>query len=78
MSFYKFMMKYHLNESGPAGDLAKDMKADKDRFPINRPCKFEGWHSLIRAYLERNHACSSCLRVFEECWEEYVRCVKKK
>lgn len=74
MSFYKYMMKNHLRETSPAGDLARDMKEEK--FPVNRP--FEGWHFLIRAYLERNHACSSCLRVFEECWEEYIRCVKKK
>jgi uncharacterized protein YozE (UPF0346 family) len=72
MQFYTWMIKNYLNESSPKGDLANDMKGD-DSFPRNTyPGKYNGWHNLIRGYLERNNACTDCLETFEECWEEYV------
>ena len=44
----------------------------------NRACKFKGWHDIIHNHLVRSGACDACLETFEECWEEYVRCEKKK
>ena len=32
MNFYNYMIKNHLNEKSPRGDLARDMKEDRD-FP---------------------------------------------
>ena len=29
-------------------------------------------------HLVRSGACDACLETFKECWEEYVRCEKKK
>jgi uncharacterized protein YozE (UPF0346 family) len=77
MTFYTFMIRNHLNEDTPAGDLAQDMYGDTETFPKNRPCKFDGWHRLIRSYLEQENACRQCLETFETCWKEYVECEKK-
>ena len=63
MTFYTFMMRNYKNSNSPAGDLARDMKR---------------WHTIIYDHLVRNGACDACLETFEECWEEYVRCEKKK
>jgi len=71
MTFYTYMMRNHGGESTPAGDLADDMKHDKENFPRNGVGKFDGWHGVIRAYLERRGACPECLSVFEECWQDY-------
>ena len=78
MNFYNWMMRNHRDEDTPAGDLASDMKRVKDTFPRNGVGKFDGWHRLIRSYLVHHHACSECLEVFEECWEEYVECEKSR
>lgn len=78
MAFYTFMIRNHLNEDSPSGDLAQDMRRNKENFPKNRPCKFDGWHRLIRSHLERKNACRECLETFEECWEEYEKCEKKR
>ena len=78
MNFYNWMMRNHRDEDTPAGDLAADMEHVKDSFPRNGTGKFDGWHRLIRSYLVQRHACSECLEVFEECWEEYVECEKSR
>lgn len=78
MTFYTFMMRNHQGNDSPAGDLANDMKQDSEKFPRNRPGKFDGWHKIIYDHLVRNGACDACLHVFEECWEEYKRCEKKR
>jgi uncharacterized protein YozE (UPF0346 family) len=78
MTFYTFMMRNCKNDDSPAGDLARDMKSDSEKFPRDRPCKFKGWHEQLYKYLVENDACLDCLRTFEERWEEYVRCEKKR
>lgn len=78
MTFYAFMMKNYLNEDAPAGDLAQDMHRNKEEFPKNRSCKFDGWHTVILDYLQSRNACRECLETFDECWEEYVECEKKR
>lgn len=78
MTFYTFMMRNYRNEDTPQGDLARDMHEDRDSFPKNGKGKFTGWHKIIRDYLEYNDACDKCLDAFEESWEEYVRCEKKR
>jgi uncharacterized protein YozE (UPF0346 family) len=78
MTFYTFMTRNYKNNDSPAGDLAGDMKSDSEKFPRNRPCKFKGWHEQLYKYLVENGACRDCLRTFEECWEEYVKCEKKR
>lgn len=78
MRFYTYMMRNHLKEDGPAGDLARDMHDDKETFPMNGIGKFVGWHPLILNYLERRGACDACLEVFENCWEEYVAAEKAR
>lgn len=78
MTFYTYMTRNYRNTDSPKGDLADDMHADREKFPRNGPCKFKGWHRLIRSYLERNGACNACLEVFEKCWEEYEACEKSR
>lgn len=66
VSFYKFMTMKFLEDDSPAGDLARDMKGDRD-FP-----KFSTSYDRIRNYLERCAACSDCFDTFEECWNRYM------
>ena len=61
MTFYTYMTRNYLNEDSPAGDLAQDMYREKETFPRNRPCKFDGWYRLIRSYLLQKNACMECL-----------------
>ena len=78
MTFYTFMMRTHLHEGDtPKGRLAEAMKISKERFPKNGRGKFDGWHRLIRSYLERHFDDDETLAAFEESWKEYVACVKK-
>ena len=50
MNFYRWMMKKHLNTKAPVGDLARDMKGDKE-FPR------DGSLDEILEYLESKGAC---------------------
>ena len=77
MTFYTFMMRYRSGE-GAKRDLACDMQDDKEHFPRNGSGKFDGWHRVLRGYLEDQRACDGCLEVFEECWKEYVKCEKAR
>lgn len=78
ITFYTYMTRNYLGKASPKGDLAMDIKRDKDRFPKNRSCKFNGWHRLIQNYLISQGACGDCMEVFEKCWKEYERCEKKR
>jgi len=78
MTFYTFMIKHYLNSNSPEGDFARDMKGDKKSFPSNSKGKYNDWHDVILDYLYSRNACMECLVIFEECWEEYVRCEKKR
>jgi uncharacterized protein YozE (UPF0346 family) len=66
MSFYRWILKKHINTMAPVGDLARDMKEDSE-FPR------EGGKKIIRQYLEACHACSGCMDAFDEAWAEYAR-----
>lgn len=66
MSFYKFMIENHVKSNSPAGDLARDMKEDRD-FP-----KLSINYDRILNYLESNSACMDCIDAFNECWNEYM------
>ena len=74
MKFYTYMMRNHYGEQSPAGDLAGDIKRDKDSFPRLGI----GKHDEIRWYLDMQGACDACLDVFEKCWKEYEQCEKKR
>ena len=58
MTFYTFMMRNHRGKNTPEGDLAGDIFQDRESFPRNGKGKFDGWHRILRGYLERQHACS--------------------
>lgn len=72
MTFYTFMTRFHLEDENPRGDLARDMKRDRERFPRNGNSKYAGWHRLIADYLAGEGACSGCMEAFEESWKEYL------
>lgn len=78
MTFYTYMMRKHLHDESPLGDLAKDMKGDGEHFPRNRATKLEGWHRLILNYLYDCGACDGCIDAFEEAWKEYAKWLKSK
>ena len=66
MNFYTWMMKKHIRTMDPVGDLARDMKPDKE-FPR------DGNKGEIEAYLENCGACSGCMDAFEKAWRKYER-----
>ena len=78
MTFYRFMMRNYRDGVGAKRDLARDMQDDGEKFPANGVGKFDGWHKILRDYLEEQRACDDCLATFEECWEEYVKCEKAR
>ena len=51
MTFYTFMMRNYKNTDSPAGDLARDMRRDSEKFPRNSPCKCKGWYEQLYNYL---------------------------
>lgn len=66
MNFYTWMMKKHINTKAPVGDLARDMKDDRE-FP------HDGDKETIQGYLESCGACSGCMDAFERAWKKYER-----
>lgn len=78
MTFYTYMVRKHIKEDSPMGDLAKDMREDRDRFPRNSTVKLSGWHDSILSYLYDCGACSGCIDAFEEAWKEYAKWLKSK
>ena len=65
-SFYKCMIMNFLEDDSPLGDLARDMKSDRD-FP-----KFSVTYDRIMNHLERCAACSDCFDTFNEGWNRYM------
>jgi len=78
MNFYNYMTRNFIDEDGPRGDLAKDMKMDKATFPKNGVGKFDGWYKIIRDYLLHQGACYECMETFEACWKEYELLERKR
>lgn len=72
MTFYTYMIRNHLKERGPKGDLARDMKGDAGSFPRNTKGKLDDWCTVIENYLWSQGACYECAAVFETCWREYA------
>ena len=65
MTFYSYMMEYHLGSLRPSGDLADDMRNDPD-FP-----RYKASKKAIRNYLISRGAIDDCLETFEECWADF-------
>ena len=78
MKFYTFMVRNHIDDTGPIGKLARDMKEDKEHFPMNGVMKFDGWHRIMRDYLEGCGAEDKYQDAFEEAWKEYEQCERKR
>ena len=57
MTFFKYMMRY-LGKNTPAGDLARDMDMDMDKFPVEDDGK------VIMNYLFSQGASSGCIDTF--------------
>ena len=64
-SFREYMIKNHIKDDSPEGDLARDIKSDP-RFP-----KTAKSYSYIRNYLKRCFACNECLETFDGCWKKF-------
>ena len=64
MNFYDWMMVRYAGKDTPRGDLARDMKRDKD-FPK------DGSRSEILAHLKDKGAIDECLACFKRCWQDY-------
>lgn len=66
MCFKKWLVSNFKNERSPIGDLARDVKADKD-FPARAKR-----YKTIAAYLDFCGACDGCLEAFEKAWSLYA------
>ncbi len=64
MTYYRWMVRKHIKDQSPAGDLAHDMKMDP-AFP-RRAGRAE-----VLEYLFTREADTKCIRTFEETWNEY-------
>lgn len=78
MTFYNYMMRYYRKADGPKGNLAQDMHEDWKNFPRNGTGKYNGWYRILRDYMEKCGVCDDCMRVFRECWAEYVAYDRQK
>lgn len=78
MTFYGYMKKNYYNREGRKADLANDMVSDEGGFPTRVGIKDRDGHGVILGYLESCDACDACIEVFEECWEEYAGCERRK
>lgn len=75
MTFYTYMNRKYRDDKGEKGEFVKEMKKESWRFPKNGVCKHAAWHKIIANHVKANGMNE---KVFEECWEEYMNCVKKK
>ena len=77
MNYKNWLKKNYIDEDSAKGDFARDINRD-ERFPKNGVGKFDGWKKLIAEYLMKHGAVPECMAAFDETWEEYVKCEKKK
>lgn len=63
MTFFDYMMRY-VKKDSQSGDLARDMKRDKD-FPVSND------RDEIMNYLRGKGACYDCLNTFDRCYRQY-------
>jgi len=70
MKSYKMWIKQFRQEETPRGDIAREIKDDKN-FPATTSKK------KIINYLERLTACDGAIRTFHETYLEYKQCLKK-
>lgn len=70
MKYFKtWLIKKYLKVENPFGDLARDIKGDRDFPRTNKQEK-------IYDYLWTCNACSECLKTFNLAYEEYKREIK--
>jgi uncharacterized protein YozE (UPF0346 family) len=70
MKSYKMWIKQFRQEDTPRGDMAREIKDDKD-FPVTTSKK------KMLNHLEKLTACSGAFRTFHETYLEYKKCLKK-
>lgn len=76
MYFKEWIKKYEKDED-PIGDLARDVSTDIE-FPSEKYVPLRKKWLYLRIYLEEKHACDDCLDAFDEAWEVYERCERKR
>lgn len=71
MNFKTWIIKRHIDDDSPIGDLARDIKDDGT---------FKEKNSLsgIDNYLDMNNACDRCIEAFKKAWDEYTKWQKNK
>lgn len=70
-TFYEYMLERYLEKDNRFGDLARDMKSDKD-FPKDSKDR-----KTIKEYLEKCGACENCMLTFKSAWTNYRRALRK-
>lgn len=66
MTFKTWILKNYLNEDSPIGDLAGDIKTDKN-FPDTNN------YERVLNYLKSRSACRECVAVFKKAYQIYYR-----
>lgn len=77
MTFKTWMKRKYIDSTDRKGKLAQDIWTD-DKFPMNGNGKFDGWRRVIEQHLQRCGADPIYVEMFEQCWEEYVKCEKER
>lgn len=69
--FFDWVIKTYSGKDNPRGDLAGDMKRDKEFPRVDDK-------EVILTHLWRRHACSEAIAAFESAWRQYKRKQKVK
>lgn len=64
-TFYVWLIRNHLHNDTPIGDLARDLKSDRREF-----IRATGY-SRNRTYLTLRNAAPACIDAFDAAWMEY-------
>ena len=71
MLFFTWIKRKYIDDATAKGGLARSIKSDGFYFPKQRGRKH------ILKYLHVRGASDSCIKAFEECWDEYVQDERK-
>jgi len=77
MSYREYIIKKYLEKMSPAGDLARDIRADPE-FPVVTGTDPDSDRQTIKTYLSSRGACSGCMNAFRYTWSRYRRSIKRK
>ena len=78
MTFSTYMARNYGKEDSPKGDLARAIRADRKRFPMNTNSRIRGWDKVMQEHMLDYGYSAREIETFDACWPEYVEYVRGK